>query len=181
MLFRMIEEMPVGIIIYNRNREIIKANKMAASQYSYATEAEMIGKIYPEISLSDSSSYFSKNFGGTLNPISLWLLKRKLGNHSFQKYIPANYMGQEVSLEMLVDVTMLENARKFEASANEAKSEFLARMSYELRTPLNGIIGMSDILRKRNLPKEENEILKLLQRSAGVLLSIIDDIWISQD
>lgn len=177
MLFRMIEEMPVGIIIYNRNREIIKANKMAASQYSYATEAEMIGKIYPEISLSDSSSYFSKNFGGTLKPDQFVVIKKEIGETIlFRNTIPANYMGQEVSLEMLVDVTMLENARKFEASANEAKSEFLARMSYELRTPLNGIIGMSDILRKRNLPKEENEILKLLQRSAGVLLSIIDDI-----
>lgn len=177
MLFRMIEEMPVGIIIYNKNREIIKANKMAAAQYSYATEAEMIGKIYPEISLSDNNSYFSKNLGRTLRPDQFVIIKKEIGETIlFRNVIPANYMGQEARLEMLVDVTMLENARKNEASANEAKSEFLARMSYELRTPLNGIIGMSDILRKRNLPKEENEILKLLQRSAGVLLSIIDDI-----
>ena len=177
MLFRMIEEMPVGIIIYNKNREIIKANKMAAAQYSYATEAEMIGKIYPEISLSDNNSYLSKNLGRTLRPDQFVIIKKEIGETIlFRNVIPANYMGQEARLEMLVDVTMLENARKNEASANEAKSEFLARMSYELRTPLNGIIGMSDILRKRNLPKEENEILKLLQRSAGVLLSIIDDI-----
>lgn len=177
MLFRMIEEMPVGIIIYNKNREIIKANKMAAAQYSYATESEMIGKIYPEISLSDNNSYFSKNLGRTLRPDQFVIIKKEIGETIlFRNVIPANYMGQEARLEMLVDVTMLENARKNEASANEAKSEFLARMSYELRTPLNGIIGMSDILRKRNLPKEENEILKLLQRSAGVLLSIIDDI-----
>ena len=177
MLFRMIEEMPVGIIIYNKNREIIKANKMAAAQYSYATEAEMIGKIYPEISLSDNNSYFSKNLGRTLRPDQFVIIKKEIGETIlFRNVIQENYMGQEARLEMLVDVTMLENARKNEASANEAKSEFLARMSYELRTPLNGIIGMSDILRKRNLPKEENEILKLLQRSAGVLLSIIDDI-----
>ncbi|MCK7537885.1 MAG: hypothetical protein MZV63_46510 [Marinilabiliales bacterium] len=32
-LFKLIEEMPVGVIIHNRNREIIKANKVAASQF----------------------------------------------------------------------------------------------------------------------------------------------------
>ena len=35
MLFTFIEEMPVGVIIHNKNREIIKANKVAANQYSY--------------------------------------------------------------------------------------------------------------------------------------------------
>ena len=38
MLFKMIEEMPVGVIIYNRNREIIKANRKAAEQYAYPGE-----------------------------------------------------------------------------------------------------------------------------------------------
>ena len=35
MLFKLIEEMPVGVIIHNKNREIIKANKVAADQYSF--------------------------------------------------------------------------------------------------------------------------------------------------
>src|SRR5690606_29936411 len=136
--------------------EIIKANKMAATQYSYETEAEMTGKIYPEISVSDNGNYFSKNLGGTFSPDQFVIIKKEIGETIlFRNTIPVNFMGQEASLEMLVDVTMLENARKNEANANEAKSEFLARMSYELRTPLNGIIGMSDILRKRNLPREE--------------------------
>ena len=38
MLFKLIEEMPVGVIIHNKNREIVKANKVAASQYSYASK-----------------------------------------------------------------------------------------------------------------------------------------------
>ena len=57
-------------------------------------------------------------------------------------------MGEEATMEILIDVTMLESARKQEAKANIAKSEFLARMSYEIRTPLNGIIGMTDVLNK---------------------------------
>ena len=53
MLFKLIEEMPVGVIIHNKNREIIKANKVAANQYSYLSETEMKGKIFPETSLPD--------------------------------------------------------------------------------------------------------------------------------
>ncbi len=49
MLFKLIEEMPVGVIVHNKNREILKANKVAASQYSYSSETEMKGKIFPEI------------------------------------------------------------------------------------------------------------------------------------
>ena len=44
----------------------------------------------------------------------------------------------KLNMEILIDVTLLESARKEEAKANVAKSEFLARMSYEIRTPLNG-------------------------------------------
>ena len=71
MLFKLIEEMPVGVIIHNKNREIIKANKVAANHYSYTDEAEMKGKIFPETSLPDDSDYFPKILEVLLIPISL--------------------------------------------------------------------------------------------------------------
>ena len=49
-------------------------------------------------------------------------------------------------------------------------------MSYEIRTPLNGIIGMTDILEKQNLTAEARDVLGLLRRSTEVLLNIINDI-----
>ena len=85
-------------------------------------------------------------------------------------------MGEEATMEILIDVTMLESARMQEAKANVAKSEFLARMSYEIRTPLNGIIGMTEILNKHKLSAEVTNIVSLLRRSTEVLLSIINDI-----
>ena len=79
-------------------------------------------------------------------------------------------------MEILIDVTMLESARKHEAKANVAKSEFLARMSYEIRTPLNGIIGMTDVLSRYELSDEVKDIVGLLRRSTEILLNIINDI-----
>ena len=177
MLFRMIEEMPAGVIIYNRNREIIKANRKAAEQYSYSGEADMRGKIFPETTVTDENNYFSKHLGGKFSPDQFVILKKEIGEIVlFRTSIPVKFHGEDATMEMLVDVTMLESARKQEAMANSAKSEFLARMSYEIRTPLNGIIGMTDILEKQKLPGEARDVLGLLRRSTEVLLNIINDI-----
>ncbi|MCX6327254.1 MAG: response regulator [Bacteroidia bacterium] len=177
MLFKLIEEMPVGVIIHNKNREIIKANKVASSQYSYLTEAEMTGNIFPETTLPDDSDYFSKNLGSSFNPDRFVIIKKEIGEIVlYRSSIPVIFMGEEANMEILIDVTMLESARKQEAKANVAKSEFLARMSYEIRTPLNGIIGMTDVLNKYNLAEEVRDVVSLLHRSTEVLLTIINDI-----
>ena len=176
-LFKMIEEMPVGIIIYNRKREIIKANRVAAAQYSYRDEEEMRGRIFPETSSSDDTTYFSQHMGGTFTPDQIVIIKKDTEEIIlFRNTIPINFMGEEADMEMLADVTLLEKARKQEAGASTAKSEFLARMSYEIRTPLNGIIGMADLLNRFSLSGEAKEIAGLLRSSAGVLLNIINDI-----
>jgi len=177
MLFSVIEEMPVGVIIYDRNRKIIKANRTAALQYSYSGEAEMTGKIHPETSVTDENSYFSKNLGGTFSPDQFLILKKENSEIIlFKASIPLNYKGVDANVDMLIDVTMLESARRLEAKANSAKSEFLARMSYEIRTPLNGILGMADILEKQKLPENAANALGLLRRSTEVLSNIINDI-----
>jgi signal transduction histidine kinase/CheY-like chemotaxis protein len=177
MLFKLIEEMPVGVIVHNKNREILKANKVAAGQYSYLSETEMKGKIFPESSVQGDSDYYSKNLGGSFNPEQFVIIKKEIGEIVlYRNSIQVMFLGEEATMEILIDVTMLESARKQEAKANEAKSEFLARMSYEIRTPLNGIIGMTDVLNKYHLVPEVKEIVNLLHRSTEVLLSIINDI-----
>jgi signal transduction histidine kinase/CheY-like chemotaxis protein len=176
MLFRLIEEMPVGVIIHNKNREIIKANKVAATQYSYKDESAMRGRIFPE-PLPGENQYFSKNLGRSFRPDQFIIIKKEVGEVVlYRNSIPVIFMGEEATLEILIDITMLESARKQEVKANIAKSEFLARMSYEIRTPLNGIIGMTDVLKKHDLSKEVKEIVSLLHRSTEVLLSIINDV-----
>jgi signal transduction histidine kinase/CheY-like chemotaxis protein/uncharacterized protein YxeA len=176
-LFKLIEEMPVGVIVHNKNREILKANKVAASQYSYQSDTEMKGKIFPESTLTGDNDYYSKNLGGSFNPEQFIILKKEIGEIVLYRYsIQVMFLGEEATMEILIDITMLESARKQEAKANEAKSEFLARMSYEIRTPLNGIIGMTDVLIKYHLTPEIKEIVGLLHRSTEVLLNIINDI-----
>jgi signal transduction histidine kinase/CheY-like chemotaxis protein len=177
MLYKLIEEMPVGVIIHNKNREIIKANKVAADLYSYSSEEEMAGKLFPETNLPGNNDYFAKNLGGSFKPEQFVIIKKEIGEIIlYRNSIPFIFKGEDATMEILIDVTLLESARKHEAKANVAKSEFLARMSYEIRTPLNGILGMTEILNKYELSAEITNVVNLLRRSTGVLLNIINDI-----
>ena len=60
--------------------------------------------------------------------------------------------------------------------ANEAKSRFLANMSHEFRTPLNGIVGMSELLATTKLNAEQRECSDVLQASARTLLALVEDV-----
>ena len=60
--------------------------------------------------------------------------------------------------------------------ANEAKSRFLANMSHEFRTPLNGIVGMSDLLASTPLSAEQRDSAHVIQTSARALQLLVDDV-----
>ena len=60
--------------------------------------------------------------------------------------------------------------------ANEAKSAFLAAMSHDIRTPMNGIIGMTELVMETDLTQEQREYLNVIQSSSQSLLKLLDDI-----
>ena len=60
--------------------------------------------------------------------------------------------------------------------ANNIKSEFVANTSHEIRTPINSIIGFSDMLLKTELDEGQLKLLKYIKSSAGHLLMVINDI-----
>jgi methyl-accepting chemotaxis protein len=70
-----------------------------------------------------------------------------------------------------------EEARLTADSANKAKSVFLANMSHEKRTPLNAIIGYSQILqRKQSLIEEQFKAIQTINKSGNHLLELINNI-----
>ncbi|MGA9423292.1 MAG: ATP-binding protein [Rhodanobacteraceae bacterium] len=60
--------------------------------------------------------------------------------------------------------------------ANAAKSGFVANMSHEFRTPLNGIVGMSELLAATSLNAEQRECTEVMQASAQTLLALVEDV-----
>lgn len=60
--------------------------------------------------------------------------------------------------------------------ANAAKSRFLANMSHEFRSPLNGIIGMAELLSSTRLAPEQRECADVIHTSAQSLLLLVEDV-----
>lgn len=69
-----------------------------------------------------------------------------------------------------------ERARAEAEAASEAKSEFLATMSHEMRTPLNGVVGAAEMLAAKDLPQSERKLVEWLLASSRQLRSLIDNL-----
>ncbi|MBS0195082.1 MAG: response regulator [Proteobacteria bacterium] len=67
-------------------------------------------------------------------------------------------------------------AKQAAEDATRAKSEFLATMSHEVRTPLNGIVPMLELLQSSKLALDQREMLGTALQSSRQLLRIVDDI-----
>ena len=69
----------------------------------------------------------------------------------------------------------IEAARLEAERANEAKSTFLASMSHDLRTPLNGVIGFTGLALREEDPAKKQEYLKKIDSSGKLLLDLVND------
>lgn len=67
-------------------------------------------------------------------------------------------------------------AKEVAESASRAKSLFIAQMSHEFRTPLNAIIGYSDILAMDEVTSTQTEQLGFIKKNAKRLLGLINDV-----
>ncbi len=91
-------------------------------------------------------------------------------SHALQELL--NSLEQKVR-ERTVELTI---ARDQALEGTRAKSEFLAMMSHEIRSPMNGIVGMNEILLRTQLTSEQRKQAETINRSAHALLTVLDDV-----
>jgi len=114
----------------------------------------------------------------------------KIAGGDFSARISSEYRGDFDLIKKAVNSTAIDLDRyltekekaesdlyKAEQKANRAKSDFLSRMSHEMRTPMNAILGITEIqLQNETLDEEITEAFNKIATSGDMLLGIINDI-----
>ena len=103
--------------------------------------------------------------------------------HRIIEWRPSVLDGGAGTLYLGLDVTReretwreLKSLAKTAAEASEAKMRFLATMSHEMRTPLNGILGMTGLLLDTRLDPNQTAYAEAVRESGSALLALINDI-----
>jgi len=103
--------------------------------------------------------------------------KYTIGMKKFNKLLKER-VRDEISKNTQKEVQLLEQelALKKEQEIQKHKDMFLAKMSHDIRTPLNGIIGFTKIIQETNLNKKQSKYIELISTSSNILANIINDI-----
>lgn len=72
-------------------------------------------------------------------------------------------------------LSQMQQAKLEAQRANEAKSAFLSNMSHDMRTPLNAVLGFTDLALREADTEKKQEYLKKVKSSGALLLDLVDD------
>ncbi len=185
-----IENLQAGVVLINADTHIIEmVNPAAAAMFGSESE-EIVGNL--------CHNFLCPNQEGqcpvTDLKTSVMNLEKQMLNVHNQK-IPILKTVNTISLnqkqyllESFVDITEQKKAEKrlinetaranamAEAAqaASTAKSQFLANISHEVRTPLNGVIGMAELLMESSLKEDQEPFVRTIGSEADSLLQIIN-------
>ena len=84
-------------------------------------------------------------------------------------------IGRNVTERKLTELA-LRRAKDAAEMASRAKTEFVTNMSHEVRTPLNGILGMAGLLQNTELTPEQSHYLSMVKTSAEALMHVMNDV-----
>ncbi|HNW53206.1 MAG TPA: ATP-binding protein, partial [Bacteroidales bacterium] len=113
-----------------------------------------------------------KSEQGELAYFRVNISQRSIGNMPLQHHATAYDITEEKLSLLRAEAAALEAE-----TANKNKTAFLANISHEIRSPLNGIIGFSELLADKNLTDSERErYLNIIQNNGNALISLLSDL-----
>jgi len=104
------------------------------------------------------------------------LIYVKLHYNNWRRFISEKSKSETYSTKIERSNFELEKALEESKKASKLKGDFIATVSHEVRTPMNGIIGLSSLLYDTELNEEQKDFVRMIKKSADSLLNIINDI-----
>ncbi|PLL11028.1 hybrid sensor histidine kinase/response regulator [Tabrizicola sp. TH137] len=119
-------------------------------------------------------------------PLRIEVDARRSDGHVFPAEVSIARGGQETGGLIVAFVRDISDRRRAEAdllqardralAGEKAKADFLAVMSHEMRTPLNGLIGSMDLMRRTGLTAPQSELMAVMQSSGDILLGHVNSV-----
>ena len=159
-----------GIVIISPERKIHYGNQSAMMLLGFPMGEPIIGLGFPwPFKIQETTCSNIEDWKGRLRSTEI-------------RAMPARWKNEKATLIFIRDVSERLVAQEAQIEAerekvrNQMKSEFLANMSHEIRSPLNSIIGATEILRRGGASPKQKKFLEIMSRSGTSLLALISDI-----
>ncbi|MBE5851871.1 MAG: hypothetical protein E7299_02800 [Lachnospiraceae bacterium] len=203
-LFRFAVDNAVGmIVVFDDSGMILYANRVAADKLEYYDELcqKPITEIFPaDFEICNGKLVDSDKIDGSFRSVMAYRKNRTcfpvsakflihngveqiqtvpekkcdelIGDEGYRTYVCTAYdMSKEEFLEKKVN-----SADKEVEAALKVKSEFMANVTHELRTPVNGILGNTLELLNREADKDKIKLLEMIERGCRDMNSIINNV-----
>lgn len=180
-----------AILVANHDGRIIEANP-AAERVFGRSKIDMLGRSFAEVATLPEHEFGLEcrdgagedvsgrafvpqrveacRADGTMFPANLWVRRIETSGGQIMLYVLHDMSDQVASETALLD------ARDGALAAAQTKSNFLAVMSHEMRTPLNGVLGALDLLGRTELSQGQREYLDIMKKSGELLLHHVNDV-----
>lgn len=186
----LIEHMPCNVYWVDKQCKMIGCNKNVLSMLGMTLD-EFQGKSYEELS---KICKWPKGLAKKLKNDDLSVMRSGIPifgvedpplphiDGGFSNFLSSrvplkNNDGQIIGIAGIsVDITALKEAREKAEAANLAKTAFIANMSHDIRTPLTGVIGMSEILESSLEDPLQKEQAHMIHEGGEELLSMLNGI-----
>jgi signal transduction histidine kinase/DNA-binding response OmpR family regulator len=175
-LRQVVDLAPWPVIVTDQDLRIIEANTVAAQRYDRdclsgagLLELEPSLATHPLVTALQAAETITSE---VLSPVSSSESLRLITVDG-QKYLLYAENALGVDQQAASTATILSQA---EESANRMKSEFIANINHEVRTPMNAIIGYTEMLANADLGPKEHRFVTIIHKSSMALVSIFNDI-----
>ncbi len=194
-LFRNVfDHSPVAIVLTDKFKHIEDVNPSFLRLTGIQDKMEIVGRIFPRGEKA-RSIYFGENDGNEIESDEVFRIDRNMYKEmtkdelflrlKVQKLIKPNGTLRGY-IYYLTDITSnkvyeekLKELRKKAEEKNEMKSRFIQNMSHDIRTPLNAIVGFSQLLGLPDgslTPEEKEEYSDHIANNSNMLMMLVDDI-----
>ena len=170
-----LNNIPVSIFIMSKDMDTYFRNDYFISYFGDVPASRFLSEALQNDGPEDLKLQVSGLLEEGKNSLTVWM-NDLCFSIIFEEIALSNEMTENSILVIAVDITDLMQEKENAQAAAKAKSDFLSRMSHEMRTPMNAIIGMTKIAENTEDMAKLRHCLSTIGVSSGQLLGIINDV-----